>query len=75
MIPPSYFVHVIQSEREQDLQRWRRIHEARAAAHSREGIGRVARLLATIDRRARGARPASVTIACDGSIAPAACCS
>jgi len=75
MIPPSHFVHVIQSEREQDLRRWRRIHEARAAARSRQGTGRVARLLATIDRRDRGARPAPVTVACEGSIATAACCS
>ena len=30
MIPSSYFIHMIQAERERDLERWQRVREARA---------------------------------------------
>lgn len=74
MIPANYFAHVIQAERERDLERWQRVRDARAAMRPRPGWSRMARLRGALEPLRRLGRPMSASIASDDCTASAACC-
>jgi hypothetical protein len=44
MIPSSFFIHVIEAERQHDLQVWQRAHAGRLSAPLRPRVGLVQRL-------------------------------
>jgi len=75
VIHASLFLDVIQAERQLDLERWQRVHDARPASRTAPHDGRLARLRASRDPRRWLARPLSTTITSDdGAAMSAACC-
>jgi hypothetical protein len=74
MIPASHFVHVIQAERERDLERWQRARHARSEEDPSVGDHRWNRLRAALGLRRRLGRHATALVPCDDSVACTACC-
>ncbi len=75
MIPASHFVHVIQAERQRDLERWQLTRDARSVYRLPANVGQSNGLRARLDPRRWLDRAASTTLtSSDRVAAPAACC-
>lgn len=75
MIPSSHFIHVIQAERERDLERWQLVRAAYNSEQRRPAPSLVGRVRSTLGSWSLGIRPGaarvSMTERTPGSVA---CC-